>query len=110
MFSNKYITSISTSTSQVLAQVHRALKPGGKYLFFEHVAAVSGSSIYYQQLISQPFLYLIGSGCQFKTLWKDIDNPWNLPGYEIDLQNITTKQPMSILIPHIIGSAKKSMQ
>ena len=54
--------------AKVLLEVHRILKPGGKFLFFEHILAnpelhpfVNG----FQRLI-QPIWAIISDGCQFK--------------------------------------------
>lgn len=99
------------STPDVLKQVARALKPGGKYLFFEHVAAEEGSRDYYLQLLLQPFVWTIGAGCQFKKLWRDVTDPVLLPGFQTQLSHVSMDMPavMSILRPHIVGAATKPL-
>eukprot|EP00981_Chlorochromonas_danica_P006093 scaffold1287_cov253-Ochromonas_danica.AAC.6 len=99
------------STPSVLQQVHRALKPGGVYLFYEHIAAPDGSWDYYLQIFLQPFYYLLGSGCQFKRIEKDIRDSNLLPGYEIQAEHLSMNLPtwLSVLRPHLVGSAKKPL-
>lgn len=96
------------STRDVLKQVARALKPGGTYYFMEHVAAPVDSSLYYQQLLLQPFINILGNGCQFKELWKDISDPNVLPGFKVELTNVTIPTiPIPQIRPHIVGKATK---
>jgi ubiquinone/menaquinone biosynthesis C-methylase UbiE len=48
----------------VLDEVRRVLKPGGTYVFYEHVAAPSGSlSRRVQQLVKRPHRWLL-NGCE----------------------------------------------
>ncbi len=98
------------STPDVLKQVARALKPGGQYLFFEHVAAEKEQRrLYYLQLLIQPFIHAIGNGCQFKRLWQDLQDPMLLPGFKVQLQHVMVDFPsvMAVMRPHILGSATK---
>lgn len=97
------------STPDVLKQVARALKPGGKYLFYEHVAAPQGTQEYYLQLVTQPFVYAIGAGCQFKKLWEDIGNPAYLPGFDVTINHVSMDYgpALTIMRPHIVGEARK---
>ena len=48
---------------QVLSEVRRILRPGGRYLFIEHVAAASGTLLRLVQRLLWPVWYLIGDGC-----------------------------------------------
>lgn len=98
------------STPTVLQQVKRALKPGGQYLFFEHVAsnADSDPANYYLQLAVQPFLYFIGNGCQFKRLWRDLspENPL-FSAFDVTTHNTSIPLGLPFLAPHVVGRAVK---
>lgn len=100
--------------NQVLKQISRALKPGGKYLFFEHVTAPTNSHLYYLQLLMSPFLKIVGNGCQFRELWKNI-NSSNEPsspffGYDVKIEHINAPISLPPLTPHIIGEVNKPLE
>ncbi|MCP2031224.1 ubiquinone/menaquinone biosynthesis C-methylase UbiE [Okibacterium sp. HSC-33S16] len=50
-------------TERVLAEVARVLKPGGSYVFVEHVGAPRGSWRRAAQRIAAPFMRLAAGGC-----------------------------------------------
>jgi ubiquinone/menaquinone biosynthesis C-methylase UbiE len=53
---------------KVLLEAHRILKPGGKFIFFEHILANSETDPFthgFQKLI-EPLWAIIGDGCRFK--------------------------------------------
>ena len=56
--------------AQVLREVHRILKPGGKFLFFEHIEANPQTSpfTYTVQRAIEPAWAILGDGCRFKPL------------------------------------------
>ena len=90
----------------VLKQAARALKPGGKYLFLEHVSAPRGTQLQYIQQFIAPFFYIVGNGCEFKETWTDILTSDSLRGYDIDLKHFDAEM-MAPMKPHIIGTATK---
>ncbi len=49
--------------AQVLAEVRRVLRPGGRFLFLEHVAAPSHSRLRRVQNLISPAWQLFGGGC-----------------------------------------------
>jgi len=55
----------------VLGQVRRALKPGGRFVFLEHTWHPSSSSLVHkaQQLLA-PVFNLVGNGCHFRSSWE----------------------------------------
>jgi len=46
-----------------LSEIHRVLKPGGKFIFIEHVAAPEGSFMRRFQSFIKPFWKIIAAGC-----------------------------------------------
>jgi SAM-dependent methyltransferase len=53
---------------QVLLEAHRILKPGGKFIFFEHILANPETNpfIHGFQKVIEPVWAIIGDGCRFK--------------------------------------------
>ena len=51
------------SPSRVLSEVLRVLRPGGEFIFFEHVAAPRGTRTWWAQKLSKPIWGFFGSGC-----------------------------------------------
>jgi ubiquinone/menaquinone biosynthesis C-methylase UbiE len=49
--------------SIALSEIHRVLKPGGKFIFIEHVAAPEGSFMRRFQSFIKPFWKIIADGC-----------------------------------------------
>lgn len=101
-----------TDVGQVLRQISRALKPGGTFYFMEHVAAPKGSTLRYVQQLLSPFFSVIGNGCQFRELWKDISASnfeSGLETFDIVLDHVEAPIKLPPLVPHIVGTAKKHL-
>lgn len=49
---------------QVLSEIYRVLKPGGRFIFLEHVAAPEGTSQRRHQNLVQPLWSFFGDGCR----------------------------------------------
>lgn len=49
--------------AQALAEVRRVLRPGGRFLFLEHVAAPTGSRLRRLQNLVRPLWQTLGDGC-----------------------------------------------
>ena len=60
---------------KILLEVHRILKPGGKFLFLEHILADSQTDpfIYGFQRTIEPIWAIIGDGCRFKPMTNYFD-------------------------------------
>ncbi len=52
------------NVNNVLAEIQRILRPGGRFLFIEHVAASRGSALRVVQHVTMPAWYLFGHGCR----------------------------------------------
>jgi ubiquinone/menaquinone biosynthesis C-methylase UbiE len=88
---------------QVLAEVIRVLKPGGKFLFLEHVAAREGTPLRRVQGVLQPLWGLVGDGCQLnRSTGEELENA-GFRSVRIDRFRV----PLPLVSPHIAGSAEK---
>ncbi len=88
-----------------LQEVLRVLKPGGRFLFIEHVAASEGSLLRYIQNGIRPIWNVIGDGCNpaHETwAWVGLENA----GFaSVNYEHFAA--PLPIVSPHIIGAAIK---
>ncbi|MGD2121015.1 MAG: class I SAM-dependent methyltransferase [Gemmatimonadota bacterium] len=86
-----------------LGEVLRVLKPGGKFLFIEHVAAPEGTWLRRVQRMARPIWSRIGDGCQ-------PDRTTGEALLEAGFSNVTLDRfsvPLLLVSPHISGSAEK---
>lgn len=91
----------------VLHQVDRALKPGGQYIFLEHVAAPEGTNLRLAQNIFDPLFRIFAAGCRFKTIWEQISST-NLKNFTIDMTHFSAPIGIPLIVPHIRGFATKN--
>ncbi|MEH2145974.1 hypothetical protein [Nostoc sp.] len=91
-----YLRIITTEISQVL-------KPGGCFLFLEHVAAPQGTLLRQLQSIISPIWKVIGDGCHpNRETWIALENA----GFtSVTYERFDAQLP--IVSPHIIGVATK---
>jgi len=88
---------------RALQEVARVLKPGGKFLFIEHVAARRGSWLHGMQRLVKPLWRRMGDGChpdrETRTALESI-------GFaSIEIQEF--EAPLPVVSPHIAGTAVK---
>lgn len=92
----------------VLHEVARVLKPGGRYLFIEHVAARQGSWLRSLQSFVRPVWRLVGDGCE-----PDRDTGRRLreaPFTTLVVEEFNADQLgrlLALIAPHIVGVATK---
>eukprot|EP01012_Entosiphon_sulcatum_P036050 TRINITY_DN45878_c0_g1_i1.p1 TRINITY_DN45878_c0_g1~~TRINITY_DN45878_c0_g1_i1.p1 ORF type:complete len:257 (-),score=42.54 TRINITY_DN45878_c0_g1_i1:46-792(-) len=92
----------------VLAEVSRVLKPGGKFIFIDHVRA-KGPVLKRVQTLVAPLWEILGDGCQFRALWEDYDSLRSLGFEQVDYQLFDAAVPsaLAIIKPHIRGIATR---
>lgn len=85
----------------VLAEIRRVLRPGGRYVFVEHVAAPEGTWLRRIQRWSNPISRWIGDGCEAdRETWRWIESA----GFaKVTLEH--ARVPLDIASPHIFGTA-----
>ncbi|XP_047341968.1 putative methyltransferase-like protein 7A [Impatiens glandulifera] len=87
-----------------LQEIMRVLKPGGKYLFVEHVAAEDGSILRFIQEILDPLQQVVADGCHLtRKTGKHISDA----GFSNVKMNTTFLKNASLISPHIFGIAFK---
>lgn len=86
---------------RVLAEVQRVLKPGGRFLFLEHVAADVGTWNRRCQEFVRPVWSYLGDGCHpAKETWRDIE----AAGFaELHLEHRAIPSLFRLVNPHIFG-------
>lgn len=89
----------------VLAEIRRILKPGGRYVFIEHVAAESAGAVRLsQRMLRTPHQWLF-EGCRTdRRTWEALGDA----GFSrLDVEREKIISPMFWIAPHIVGHAVK---
>jgi SAM-dependent methyltransferase len=86
-----------------LREIHRVLKPGGAFVFIEHVAAPRGSWLRRVQRLVRPLWKVAGGGCHpDRETWMAIEGA----GFtSVEIERFSTGLP--VVSPHIAGRAVK---
>ncbi len=96
----------AVNQTQVLNQIHRILRPGGRLLFLEHVAAPKGTLLRrFQDIVRQPWQWCF-EGCN---LTCETDSVLRTAGFsKIELEYFELKGLSSVPAKHhIVGIATK---
>ncbi len=92
-----------SSQDNVLREILRVLRPGGRYLFIEHVAAPERSRLWWMQKISKPFWRAAADGCEPD---RDTASAVRRAGFSrVEIQRFSA--PLTLASPHIAGTAIK---
>jgi ubiquinone/menaquinone biosynthesis C-methylase UbiE len=95
-----------TDLPQTLSEIKRVLKPGGSFLFIEHVAAREGTRLRTMQRWVKPLWRWIADGCHpDRETWKAIEGA----GFkDVELEHFRLSLPLPVVGPHIMGRAVKN--
>jgi len=88
------------SQSKVLREIKRVLKPGGIFVFIEHVVAPEGSFTYSVQNILQPAWKWLFEGCDIKRDTASVIRRYFPDAY---IKNVRFKSPFIPVNYHIVG-------
>jgi len=88
---------------RALEEVARVLKPGGKFLFIEHVAARRGSWLRWMQRFVKPLWRRMGDGCHPDRETRAALE--NVGFASLDIEEF--EAPLPVVGPHIAGTAVK---
>ncbi|KAK9090614.1 hypothetical protein Sjap_023791 [Stephania japonica] len=87
-----------------IKEVKRVLKPGGLYIFIEHVAAKDGTVLRFVQNALDPLQQLVSNGCH---LTRETGSYFSEAGFSgVDMQMASLSNAF-IISPHIFGIARK---
>ncbi len=87
-----------------LREVRRILRPGGRYIFLEHVAAPPGTGLRRLQSWIRPFSRVLADGCcPDRETWRSLEAAGFAP---LSVEHFRVHVP--IVSPHIAGVATKS--
>jgi len=91
--------------NQTLQEILRVLKPGGRFLFIEHVAAPRGTLLRQVQQGVRPVWQVLGDGCHpDRETWLALEQV----GFaRVEYQHFSGPFPIPIVKPHIMGVAVK---
>lgn len=88
--------------ARVLGEVRRVLRPGGRFLFMEHVAAHPGTRTYRLQRTINPLWKTVGDGCH---LTRDTGATIRAAGFDrVEISAFEGSLP-SVVSPHVSGVA-----
>jgi ubiquinone/menaquinone biosynthesis C-methylase UbiE len=90
---------------KALQEIRRILKPGGKMIFIEHVAARPGSPVYFFQTLINPFTIMMADGCHAnRQTWISLENAHFSA---LEYSHYSVHSTMILHRPHIMGIATK---
>ncbi|KAK1266068.1 hypothetical protein QJS04_geneDACA000575 [Acorus gramineus] len=88
-----------------LKEVKRVLKPGGQYIFIEHVAAQGGTFLRLVQRVVDPLQQVVADGCH---LTRETGNDISKAGFSVVKANMAHLSSVSLISPHVYGKEPES--
>ena len=91
----------------VLAEVRRVLRPGGRFIFIEHVAAPRGTLLWRTQRLVCPLWSLMADGCRPD---RELGTALRAAGFsslELEEFHVVRHSPLDVVAPHVAGVACK---
>lgn len=95
-----------SNPAEVLSGLYRSLKPGGRFLFLEHVAAVQGTKLRAAQNRWMPLWRCCAGGCHPN---RETAAAIESAGFEMNWTD-RFQLPLGLAGPHVIGEALKSVR
>ena len=92
-----------------LSEVLRVLKPGGRFIFLEHVAAPPGALLHRVQRVLNPAVRLVGHGCSATRCTLEAIQAAGFGSVEAESfrLDLWALSPAAVVSPHIAGTAVK---
>ncbi|GGE94481.1 class I SAM-dependent methyltransferase [Mycetocola zhadangensis] len=95
-----------TDINRVMAELARVLKPGGQFVFVEHVGALRGTWRRAAQRIAAPFMKVTAGGCDPV---RDTESHIRASALTIaEIEHYTLPGALGVSVPFIAGVAIKS--
>ncbi len=91
----------------VLAEVRRVLRPGGRFVFIEHVAAPRGTFLRRLQHLLGPLWSFMADGCRPD---RELGTAIRAAGFgslELEEFRVLRHSPLDLVGPHVAGVARK---
>jgi SAM-dependent methyltransferase len=89
-----------------LAEVRRVLKPGGRFIFIEHVAAPERSFLRRVQRWIKPAWGVIADGCHPD---RETDRIIQSAGFaDVQIERFDAAMPLPVVRPHVVGTARRA--
>ena len=102
------------SQAATLAEVHRVLRPGGRFVFMEHVAATDAvdgvwAGRLQRALTHSGFWPAIGDGCHLTRTTGDVIRGMAAAWDSVKIDAVRLRGTLPFVAPHVIGVATKCM-